>query len=158
VGQRVNSPSPDASSDEEIRNTYDSDFSEPSTPGASDSESGPEDINPELLERIPRFLFNEPQLPDSGFTWYCPAPECEYIIDMLDLTADQLKVLPWGEAMFLQGKSWSSLNNDRVVTNFYAMAEQHYYDHIKDLGIRLERRGANKASFSLNFIILFLQV
>jgi hypothetical protein len=125
--------------------SYDSDFSEPSTPPASDSDSAPEDIDPELVAQIPRCLYFDPVLPDAGFTWYCPVPpSCEYTIDMLALTDENLKPVRPHDALFLKSKKWSSLREPKVVELFYIMVSQHYHEHLEKQGIRLRHRGQLK--------------
>ncbi|KAF7311379.1 hypothetical protein MKEN_01039800 [Mycena kentingensis (nom. inval.)] len=63
---------------------YDSDFSEPSTPGMTDSEDDQQP--PQLL--VPSHLCARiSRIPTvkGTFTWRCEMPECHYSVDLLDL-------------------------------------------------------------------------
>jgi len=131
--------------------SYDSDFSELSTPPVSDSDSADEDIDPEILAQIPRCLYLEPVLPDAGFKWYCPVPgSCEYTIDMLALTDENMKSLHLLDTQFLRSKWWSSLREPRVVESFYSMVSRHYYEHLWKQGIRFRARGHLKVVIYLS--------
>jgi hypothetical protein len=140
--------------------TYDSDFSELSTPPASDSDSADEDIDPEILAQIPQCLYLDPVLPDAGFKWYCPVPpSCEYTIDMLALTDENLKSLSLDDAQFLRGKRWSLLREPRVIENFYSMVSRHYYEHLGKQGIILRARGHLKVViylFNLGVMLIYI--
>lgn len=97
---------------------YDSDFSEPSTPGASDTEN-----EVPLIQRIPKFCLSAPQIPSGRFTWTCPG--CDYKIDLLNLSEENLGALPNNVIPVLTGKSWK-IHDDPVQRAVFLMVSNHY--------------------------------
>lgn len=61
---------------------YDSDFSEPSTPGVSDYEmnEGTNDL------KVPEFCMERPFIPHGKMTWTCPGTGCDYQLDLVDMS------------------------------------------------------------------------
>lgn len=58
-----------------------------------------------------------------------------YVIDMLNLTDENVKGLDVNEVQFLRGKMWEHLHSDRVNRNFLCMVSNHYNQHMLDVGI-----------------------
>ena len=141
--------------EDDIRPTYDSDFSVASTPSASDSESAPEDVDPELIALIPPCFWFPPELPDAGFKWHCPLHGCSHVIDMLDLTPSDARGLPSGEARFLHDKAWHSVRDERVLESFHVMVSRHYENHLGRFGIKLLYKNDNKVRV---VFLLFIHV
>ena len=135
--------------DEETKPSYDSDFSVPSTPSESDSESAPEDVDPDIIALIPRCFWFQPDPPDGGFKWHCPVQSCHHVIDMLNLTPTDTRGLPSGEARFLRDMGWHSVRDERVLSDFHVMVSRHYEHHLAKSGIRLTYKNNNKVSFLL---------
>ena len=118
------------------QNQYDSDFSVPSTPPASgSSDDDSETENPEIYNLIPQPFWHPPKPPGLDFRWCCPAARCMYVIDMLNLTDENVKGLDVNEAEFLRGKMWGHLHSDRVNRNFLYMVSNHYNQHMLDVGV-----------------------
>lgn len=87
---------------------YDSDFSEPSTSSASDSDDdGPTPIVANA--------FRFPEIPAGCFEWRCP--ECHYSLDMLAIAAD----INNGN----RRPSWKFLNQDCVQDTFRKIVSDH---------------------------------
>jgi hypothetical protein len=139
---------------EDLEHLYDSDFSEASTPPMSDSDSDSNiSPDPELLALIPRCLWDPPELPIAGFVWTCPVPDCEYSIDFLKLTAENVAGLLDNEVRFLKNKKWTSIQDGRVTRNFYLMVTVHWDDHLERNGIQLRKSSERKV---LLIFLMFL--
>ncbi|TFK30438.1 hypothetical protein FA15DRAFT_7972 [Coprinopsis marcescibilis] len=65
---------------------YDSDFTEPSTSGESDSDEGEFKPSLEKLRSIPAFCLQSQGISPGCFKWNCPASQCGYYIDLLENT------------------------------------------------------------------------
>ncbi|KIM46384.1 hypothetical protein M413DRAFT_441477 [Hebeloma cylindrosporum] len=117
-----------------IKFQYDSDFSDPSTPGASDIE----DEVP-LNHSIPKFCLAPPQIPTGRFTWACPG--CYYKIDLLNLSEENLGALPNDAIPVLTGKSWK-IHDGPVQRALFLMVSNHYRKaHIIPNGIDIIQNG-----------------
>ncbi|KDR83945.1 hypothetical protein GALMADRAFT_236453 [Galerina marginata CBS 339.88] len=114
---------------EVIRFQYDSDFSEPSTPEASDSES---EVRTDY--KIPGFCMEAPRIPSGRFAWNCPG--CPYQIDLLNLLPENLDSLPDDTIRVLNGKSWK-VNDKPVQRALFRLVSHHYEVH------HLARSGIN---------------
>ncbi|KAF8078631.1 hypothetical protein FPV67DRAFT_1465886 [Lyophyllum atratum] len=100
---------------------YDSDFSEASTSGysdATDEDSTFEDFDVHILHSQP------PILPVGRFEWQCP--DCNYTIDLLNLSKENLEVLPHDVAQRLQEMSWKSVRDGDIQTSFFTMVRGHH--------------------------------
>lgn len=115
---------------------YDSDFSEASTPGETDSEDDlPPPPPPELLARIPHYIWQPPAMWAYRFRWDCPG--CDYTIDFLNLQKEHLDLLPTDLAEYIASMRWNCIKEDRVVEAFGIMARQHYLWHMHQVGAEL---------------------
>ncbi|CAA7260044.1 unnamed protein product [Cyclocybe aegerita] len=133
-------PSPEIDQREDIAATgsgwnmqYDSDFSEASTPEATDSEG---DVPTFPTSRIPAFCFQQPQLPSGRFTWHCPG--CHYSINLLDLSPSDLDVVPMELKRGLLTQNWT-MNESNVREALNLMVSYHYEkNHLAASGVTFE--------------------
>lgn len=118
------------------QHVYDSDFSVPSTPSASSSSDDDSEVeNPEIYKLLPQPFWHPPKPPGLDFRWCCPAAGCMYVIDMLNLTDENVRGLHVDEAAFLRAKMWERLHSDRVSKNFLRMVSNHYDQHMLEVGV-----------------------
>jgi hypothetical protein len=114
---------------------YDSDFSECSTPGASDTEN-----QFPLIRRIPEYCLVPPHIPNGRFTWNCQG--CSYHIDLLNLSHENLRNLPNDAILLLTGKSWN-IHDDPVQHALSLMVSKHYTDvHVEHNRVGLIQTGS----------------
>ncbi|RDB28883.1 hypothetical protein Hypma_015527 [Hypsizygus marmoreus] len=103
-----------------VRNThkptfiYDSDFSEASTSGESDSET----------EESTTSFCTFPTIPAGRFEWQCD--RCNYTIDFLALAEENVKDLPHHIAERLRGFSWGSKDDEDVKIALRIMTKTHF--------------------------------
>ncbi|KAJ7574404.1 hypothetical protein C8J56DRAFT_979544 [Mycena floridula] len=126
---------------------YDEDFSEASTPPASDSELSEEEswvsASQDKLTKLP-FLQFKPELSSGSFTWNCPANDYHMDFlhlrdrDMIDLPDDlvvNLKAFKKEATDPSKSHLWNS-SEERFLLMFYRLAEHHYLAaHLNPLGI-----------------------
>ncbi|EDR13790.1 uncharacterized protein LACBIDRAFT_322967, partial [Laccaria bicolor S238N-H82] len=138
-------PRKEASHKEELRKgefSYDGDFSEPSTPGMSDTDS---DIESDIFAQpIPQCVFDPPEIPPGRFTWFCCIPGCSYTIDLLNLTEENLNGLPEHTAYILKSKSWSSVRDSPVQQSLQHLVNIHYNSHLEEHGIYVDLKGKRR--------------
>jgi hypothetical protein len=123
---------------------YDPEFSEPSTPAASDSDDT-SDIppDPEIIARVHPCFRKPPVLPGVDFRWTCPVEECAYVIDMLKPSDANT----WGlrgedvRALSGPGKRWSHIDEALPESAFYQMVSNHWQDHLTLSGVKWVREG-----------------
>ncbi|KAG6911969.1 hypothetical protein DXG01_000217 [Tephrocybe rancida] len=104
---------------------YDSDFSEASTSSYSDS-SDDEDLVIGLPRTI-EFSLRRPTISDGQFKWQCPA--CDYVIDLLDLKAENTKVLSPADDKWIRDRAWKNPSDEHVQAVFFAMVKDHFTLH-----------------------------
>ncbi|KAF8969445.1 hypothetical protein BDZ97DRAFT_1915399 [Flammula alnicola] len=113
---------------------YDSDFSDASTPNASDTEL--ESKVPTHWNGAPHFCFRVPRIPNGGFTWRCPG--CSHTIDLLNISPQNLGLLPNETVRILSGKSWR-VHDDPVQDALFLMVSHHYkIDHLNANGMEIQ--------------------
>jgi hypothetical protein len=135
--------------------TYDSDFSQLSSPSWSDSSSASiEPPDPEVFALLPPCLWHPPDLPDSTFLWQCPIHACKYTIDMLNLTDENVKCLDREGARFLRAKRWR-ISEEKVVSRFYDMVSDHWNDHLALKGIKLVNEHTPRVRFPSFAMLVF---
>jgi len=118
---------------------YVSDFSEPSD--AEDNDSDHRLAEEEALDQIPWQLQLPPFLPDVDGRWWCPLRECNYQIDLHDLTEEQGREIPKEIVEYIQQKQWrNAAYDEKVLRGFSCMVTNHYEKHFRERGIRVERR------------------
>ncbi|KAG1757586.1 hypothetical protein EDB19DRAFT_1934808 [Suillus lakei] len=146
--RRVNESSDSSSSSDELdparAHAYMSDFSRESSSTASDSSDESVDEHlPEFGEVIPHQLSQAPELPGPDNRWWCPVPDCGYMVDLQRLTRDDIKALSGTTVFYLMEKKWRSIREDeRAKQCFFEMVSKHYEDHFADFGLRfVEIRG-----------------
>ncbi|OSD03420.1 hypothetical protein PYCCODRAFT_1476830 [Trametes coccinea BRFM310] len=139
------SPSPDLTAP---RSYYDPDFSPASTPPGSPSSSSsglpsrsPSPVDPDLAARIHSDFFVPPQ-PNAALKWVCPVAGCNYLIDLLDLTEENLdnEEITEDEKRRLRAKTWN-VREDFVRESFGYMVDKHFYQHLDEWDIKLEWDG-----------------
>lgn len=108
---------------------YDSDFSEPST--ACESDTDP--VKPLIA---PNFCLEVPRIPAGRFLWACLCQGCEYNIDLLDLSPENLSILPPDLIQVLSTKTWS-VNDESVQRALLLLVSNHYESHLRDRNIQL---------------------
>jgi hypothetical protein len=121
---------------------YDPEFSEPSTPPASDSDDT-NDIppDPDIMSRIHPCFREPPILPGVDFKWKCPVEECAYVIDMLNLSDLNTRCLRNEDIRALREKrGWSSMQEDLPESAFYKMVSNHWEDHLTISGVKWVRK------------------
>ncbi|KAF5358465.1 hypothetical protein D9756_001489 [Leucocoprinus leucothites] len=118
----------------DIEFQYDSDFSEASTPPASDSES--EAADQRLVEKVPWYCRVPPELEESQHVWRCPGCKT-YHIDLLHPAEEELEEIPEYYAEILRSKDWQKVTDARLLTAFGHLVSNHYEEHLKKLGIQL---------------------
>ena len=140
-----------------MQRTYDSDFSVdsdvpeyPSSPSESSSSSPlPQDVrplDPDVLLFLPPEFFQPPQ-PSRALKWACPVPECPYIVDLLNLTDENLDTphIPALQKARLRQGPWA-VHEGWVREAFGYIVDKHYETHLEEWGIVLEIVGG-KVSF-----------
>ena len=113
---------------------YDSEFSSISTSSASDTDS---DIpySADLESRVPLFCMQPPKIPAGRFKWECPG--CDYVIDLLRLTAENTKGLSPELDAYLREKSWQYINEDKMKWSLHKMISNHYKSHLHQNGVHV---------------------
>jgi hypothetical protein len=101
---------------------YDSDFSEASTIASSDFEDEP--LYP--ISKIPHFCLQPPDIPNGRFVWNCPG--CDYYVDLLNLSPDNLTHLPNDTKRVLGGKSWT-IKEEPIQRLLFQLVSHHYRDY-----------------------------
>jgi len=114
---------------------YDSDFSEPSTAGESDTDP----VKLPFVAKIPNFCSEIPRIPEGRFSWACLRQECEYNIDLLNLSPENLNILSPDLTQVLNTKTW--LVNDEPVQRALFMLISHHYEssHLRDSNVQLSQ-------------------
>ncbi|KAJ6531297.1 hypothetical protein B0H19DRAFT_1191117 [Mycena capillaripes] len=130
---------PVASNSKQRYLNYDPDFSEPSTPGCSDSEydsDAPSLSFPPILERM-----TQPTLLPGRFIWDCPIPKCEYRIDFLNLEPQDHGL----SETYVQRKQFIDLRDEHIETVLRRRVSNHYCE--KHLGLSSTKLRENKQGF-----------
>lgn len=140
---------------------YDSDFSEASLAPPSDSDYQSEE-EPEigwaeqsrLKALVPPFCRLKPKLPIGRWVWHCLGPNCRYQINMLKLTAENLKGLSSKMTEWLRLGEWD-LGHPLTQAGWRQMIEMHYDEHMRVAGVELYQRvdAAGKATVCINFAL-----
>lgn len=124
---------------------YVSDFSEPSD--AEENDSDHQLAEEEALDRIPWQLQVPPFLPDLDGRWWCPLQECNYQIDLYDLTAEEGRGVPEELVRYILQKEWrNAAYDEKVLQGFRCMVTNHYMRHFEEHGVRIERREGKASS------------
>lgn len=129
---------------------YDSDFSELSTPPASDSDSDDTYVSKDLKSRIPSYCWEEPVIPPGRFAWHCHG--CSYVINLLDLRDENLKGLSKEAIGVLRRKPLPYLTEPSMHAAFLLMVSNHYQEHMRRNGVTLELRGYKVRSYIGRFV------
>jgi hypothetical protein len=77
-----------------------------------------------------------PEIPAGRFKWECPG--CDYIVDFLNLTAENTKGLSADIGDFLREKSWQYLNEDQVKWAMQKIISIHYNSHLRRNGVQVK--------------------
>jgi hypothetical protein len=109
---------------------YDSDFSEPSTPGEPDSEA---DRTTNVV-KIPDFYMETPRIPNGCMTWTCPKPGCDHRLDLIDISR-MVKDLP----QFFPGSQVPMGNDWDVRTALLMLISWHYESHLEEANLKVFR-------------------
>ncbi|KAI0037900.1 hypothetical protein FA95DRAFT_1613797 [Auriscalpium vulgare] len=118
-------------------NSWDPDFSEPSTSPASSSSSDssrPPSVDPAIVKTIPHALRQPPVFP-RNFIWTCPADKCHYEVNLVALTEENLLDLSPSDREFLAGP-WTA-HDPRLQDLWNDMVHRHLHKHLADLGIKV---------------------
>ncbi|KAJ7723947.1 hypothetical protein DFH07DRAFT_855393 [Mycena maculata] len=113
--------------------TFDSDFSEPSTPGCSDSEYD-SDVPSVPLPGILSHMYNPPTLRPGRFIWDCPISNCTHSIDLLNLRPQDTADLPSYAsytAVYVKEKQYGSLADEQVQWLLCHLVSLHYWRHLR---------------------------
>ena len=133
--------SSDSASDEDAPGglEYVSDFSEPSD--AEEDDSDHRVAEEEAMHRIPWQLQLPPLLPDVDGRWWCPLQECDYQIDLYELTEEEERGVPRELITHIQQKRWVNAAYDQnALRGFRWMVTNHYTKHFAEYGVWVERR------------------
>ena len=104
---------------------YDSDFSEPSTPGEPDSDAG------EMTNAVPDFCMKAPRIPCGSMTWSCPAPGCDHKLNLVDISL-MLRDLPeFRGDQILAGDDWD------FRTSLLMLISRHYESHLEKASVEI---------------------
>jgi hypothetical protein len=122
------SPKPQGDIPQTAQFQYDSDFSEPSTPGGSDSEVEKPNI------KIPDFCMEMPSIPNGRMTWSCPCTECNYRLDFVDISR-VLRDLPQSRL----GNQVPPGNDWDIRTALLMLISRHYETHLEKANGKLVR-------------------
>lgn len=144
-GRQQNYHSRDYQNESSAMQTYDPDFSPPSSSESSwESDSSysctvpPHD--PEIDRLIPRAFAYPPTLGPNTWRWQCEFPKCEYLLDMLNLSEQDTSVLPSEEARRLRLGKWS-IDDGWIQRRFLYMISCHRDQHLDQLGIEVKHGG-----------------
>ncbi|KAJ6490606.1 hypothetical protein C8R47DRAFT_452700 [Mycena vitilis] len=113
--------------------SYDSDFSELSTPGCSDSE---DDYDPPSTPPHPilSHMTEAPFLLPGRFIWSCPIAKCEYSIDFLSLTPQDDSVAEF----YVAKRQYRDLRDEQVGIVLRRRANKHYCEDHLHIGSALD--------------------
>ncbi|KAF8555707.1 hypothetical protein OG21DRAFT_1410483 [Imleria badia] len=126
---------------------YVSDFSEPSD--AEENDSDQQLAEEEALDQIPWQLQVPPFLPDVDGRWWCPLEECNYQIDLYDLTEEEGRGIPEELVRYILQKQWrNAAYDEKVLQGFRCMVTNHYLKHFEAHGVKIERRDGRASSHS----------
>ncbi|KAJ7286254.1 hypothetical protein C8J57DRAFT_1664166 [Mycena rebaudengoi] len=111
---------------------YDSDFSEPSTPGCSDSEYDSDTLPPRpSTAQLPLHKIRRPELLPGRFVWNCTL--CTYSFDLLNIEPDHEWDLPEGDKWkehYVRQRQYSNLQDDFMQQLLQKTADRHYREHL----------------------------
>ena len=134
----------DAAVDDTNMRTYDSDFSVESDVPSPWSSRSPSPAartrpDPDLVALLPSAFFYPPQLTPT-LKWTCAAPGCRYIIDLLNLTDEDLatNLVTEQEKARLRSKRWN-VRETWVREAFAYMVDAHYDKHLDEWGIVIQK-------------------
>lgn len=118
---------------------YASDFLESSD--AEENDSDHQLAEEEAVGQIPWQLQLPPLLPDVDGRWWCPLQECNYQIDLYDLTEEEGRGVPEELVRCILQKQWrNAAHDEKVLRGFRWMVTNHYFKHFGERGVRVERR------------------
>ena len=124
--------------------TYDSDFSVESDVPSPWSSRSPSPAartrpDPDLVALLPSAFFYPPQLTPT-LKWMCAAPGCRYIVDLLNLTDENLATdnITERDKQLLRSKRWT-VREVWVREAFAYMVDKHHSHHMKEWGIQVEQ-------------------
>ncbi len=112
---------------------YDSDFSEDSTSDDVDTEpEAPSDL------KVPLFCLEAPTIRDGFFTWTCPGRGCDYTLDLLNLSRENLSRLPRDVVRILNDKAWKT--KDVTIRKALGTLVSHHYEvHLNQTGVHVTK-------------------
>ena len=133
-----------------IQSVYDSDFtcssSDALAPPTTDDDDEAADegstqlTDPEIIALIPP-SFRRPPPPPVTHKWKCT--ECDYVIDLLNLTPRELDILaiPYDVRRRLRSKKWnmSKKGDEWAYEAFLHMVDKHHTEHLDERGIAFRR-------------------
>ncbi|KAI0068200.1 hypothetical protein BV25DRAFT_1818582 [Artomyces pyxidatus] len=144
---------------EEVQYQYDSDFTQDSSPPASESESDAPHarapLDPALAALIPREFYARPAFPPD-FVWVCPLGDCRHTIDLLNLTDEDVRgARRGGQRVFLRRQPWK-VGDEQRTRMFYDLVSAHWQAHMPELGLELavNQDGVKEVSDVLLFFTL----
>ncbi|KAK7038050.1 hypothetical protein R3P38DRAFT_534646 [Favolaschia claudopus] len=115
---------------------YDSDFSELSTPGCSDSEDD-FDPPPDQIHNILHYMNQPPDLIPGRLCWDCPIPKCNYTVDLRTLKNTGRESLP---RAIVRKKQFTSLNDAQVQMFLMRSMSDHFCkDHFHIQKVKLHK-------------------
>ncbi|KAJ6618830.1 hypothetical protein B0H10DRAFT_1215987 [Mycena sp. CBHHK59/15] len=118
-----------------IEYVWDSDYSECSTPGCSDSESdfdAPPFKPSPLLSRILQHILRPPALLPGRGIWDCPVPKCTHSINFFHLNErDVAQLTPRYVASYVRNKQYETLGDETVRMALCQMVSRHYISHLR---------------------------
>ncbi|TDL28351.1 hypothetical protein BD410DRAFT_780847 [Rickenella mellea] len=115
----------------------------PSSDSDSDSDAPcKKTLGSSVIGRIPPQVIMTPVIPQD-YLWSCPIPSCNYDINLLDLSRENLAGLHAKDQKWLLGKSWT-LEEQRLCELFWDVAESHYFNHLRENGIKVFGHGTDE--------------
>jgi len=116
---------------------YDSDFSEDST--SDDVGTEPEVPN----SKVPLFCMETPTVREGVFTWTCPSQGCDYKLNLMNLSRENLSRLPRNIVRTLGDKAWKISDPD-VQTALCILVSHHYEFHLNQTSVHVTNSSSGK--------------
>ena len=116
---------------------YDSDFSEDST--SDDVDTAPEVPN---SPKVPLFCMETPTVREGVFTWTCPSQGCDFKLDLMNLSRENLSRLPRNVVRTLNDKAWKISDVD-IQTALCILVSHHYEFHLNQTGVHVTKNGSS---------------
>ncbi|KAF9241376.1 hypothetical protein BU15DRAFT_73499 [Melanogaster broomeanus] len=118
-----------------------------SSVSSEEASSDSDDRDEADLANIPWELQVPPRVPDADSRWWCPLQGCEYLVDLRNLTEENVQDVPGDLTLRIVQKQWRNADQDRdVLELFTRIVINHYSKHFEERGIKwVKRNGRERA-------------